>query len=113
MDATSTISAAILTTVLQSLAGREVLPEAAVVSLIQEVNAHNSADYLRQILVDVAEDLQEQSSSRVEEQAKLTKDLESNLPPRTVTERPIRILRAFLVSQPRYRSAKLLTSDSP
>jgi hypothetical protein len=79
---------------------KESLPEAAVVSLIQEINAHNSVDYLRQIFVDVAEDLQEQTNSRAEEQAKLTKALESDLPPNTVTERSIRILRACLVSQP-------------
>lgn len=83
---------------LHSLLEKESLSEAVLVSLLQEVNAHNSVDYLRQILVDVAEDLQEQTSCRAAEQASLTKASESDLSPSSVTERPIRILRAFIVS---------------
>lgn len=98
VDATSTVSAAILTTILRSLVEKESLPEAALVSLLQDVNTHNCADYFRQILVDVAEDLQEQTISRAEELTSLTKAAESTRPSSSSAQRPASILRACLVS---------------
>ena len=98
VDAASTLSAATLTTILRYLAEKESLPEVALVSLLQDVNMHNSADYFRQILVDVVEDLQEQTISRAEELTSLTKAADSTIPSTSSAQRPASILRACLVS---------------
>lgn len=84
---------------LQLLFQKEALQEAAVVALIQQINAHNSVDYLQQILVDVIEDLQERAVQRHEEQTNLSNVSGSEGQPSTVTARPLKLLREFLVGQ--------------
>lgn len=90
---------------LQLLFHRESFSETAVVALVQDVNAHNSVDYLQQILVDVIEDLHEQAVQRREEQIKLSNAVGSDGKPAEITGRPLRLLREFLVRE-RIRGAK-------
>lgn len=99
MDPTSPVSAAVLSTVLQLLFQKEALQEAAVAALLQQINAHNSVDYLQQLLVDVIEDQQERAVQRHEEQANLSKASGSEEQTLLVTARPLNLLQQFLVGQ--------------
>lgn len=97
MDPTSILSAGTLTSVCYCLFETDRLPESLIVSLLQEVQTHNSLDYLQQIVVDVIEDLQEVENSRNEEKGKVTEDSPVEAPQPGVS-RPRIILRALLVS---------------
>ncbi|KAJ9104267.1 hypothetical protein QFC19_004084, partial [Naganishia cerealis] len=97
VDPTSTLSAATLTTVFRRLFETEILPEASIISLLTEVQTHNSLEYLQQVVVDVVEDLQELESSRKEEKGKITIDSVAEITQQD-TGRGTRILKSLLES---------------
>lgn len=97
VDPSSILSAATLTSVCHSLLKTNGLSESLIVSLLQEVQTHNSLDYLQQVVVDVIEDLQELENSRQEEKGKVAKDSSVELK-QSDASRSVRVLQALLVS---------------
>jgi hypothetical protein len=97
VDPSSILSAATLTSVCHSLLKTNGLSESLIVSLLQEVQTHNSLDYLQAVVVDVIEDLQELENSRQEEKGKVAKDSSVELQ-QSDASRSVRVLQALLVS---------------